>query len=199
MTIVSFLLVAIALTHQSASNSAAQEPACWVQGNRNDLELRASPLDSAFVSLPVGRVQVCYGQARRLGRPIMGRLIPFGQPWRLGADEATAIYMPVAGTIAGVSVAAGWYSLYAVPGEREWRIVVNANAQRWGTPIDSAVRAKDIGSGTVRAETTPKPSEMLQMRIERQPQDTLHVIVHWDHTQVRIPVTLVRPRTSSNR
>ena len=199
MTLVSLLLVAIAVTHQSATPSAAQEPACWVQGNRSDLELRASPLDSAFVSLPMGRVQVCYSQARRLGRPIMGRLIPFGQPWRLGADEATAIYMPVAGTIAGVTVAAGWYSLYAVPSEREWRIVVNATAQRWGTPIDSAVRAKDIGAGTVRAEIIPKPAELLQIRIERQPQDILHVIVHWDHTQVRIPVTLVRPRASSNR
>ena len=176
-----------------ATPSEAQE--CWVQGDRADLELRASPFDSAFVALPLGKVQVCYSQPRRLGRPILGRLIPYGQPWRLGADEATAIYMPVQGTIAGVAVNAGWYSLYAVPGDREWRIVVNANARRWGTPIDSNVRAKDIGSGTVRADVVLKPEELLRIRIDRVSPDRIELLIHWDHTQVRIPVTLIGART----
>jgi hypothetical protein len=128
----------------------------------------------------------------------MGRLVPFGQPWRMGADEATAIYMPVRGTIAGVSVNAGWYSLYAIPGEREWRIVVNANAQRWGVPIDSSVRAKDVGFGVARAEIVAKPEELLLIRVERGSDERIDVVVHWDHTQVHIPVTLVGPRMASD-
>ena len=74
----------------------------------------------------------------------MGRLVPYGEPWRLGANEATAVHLPVRARVAGVVVDRGWYSLYAVPGEREWRIVVNRDWQRWGIPIDDGVMKADV-------------------------------------------------------
>jgi len=79
----------------------------------------------------------------------MGRLVPYGAPWRLGADEATAIHLPASATIGGVSVEPGWYTLMAIPGEREWRIVVNSSTRRWGVPIDEAVRVADVGIGVI--------------------------------------------------
>ena len=75
-----------------ASEASAQtvNGGCWVQGERADLELRASPFDSATVQLVAGELKVCFSRPRTLGRPIMGRVVPFGRPWRMGADEATA-------------------------------------------------------------------------------------------------------------
>ena len=108
----------------------------------------------------------------------------------MGADEATAIYLPVRATIAGVDVAPGWYSLYAIPTATAWRIVVNSQAQRWGTPIDDAVRAKDVGFGTVPSETVARPAELLRMELRATSADSAELIVHWDHTQVRIPIVV---------
>ena len=175
-----------------ASPARAQTPGagCWVRGERADLELRASPFDSVTVTLEAGEVTVCYSRPRKLGRPIMGRLVPFGEPWRMGADEATSIHLPVRGTIAGVAVDPGWYSIYAVPGESEWRIVINAEARRWGTPIDNAVRARDIGAGVALVEKTNAVEELLRMHLEQAAANAAELVVQWDRTRVRIPVTL---------
>ncbi len=164
---------------------------CWVQGPRADLELRASPFDSTSVTLGTRTVKVCYSRPRKLGRPIMGRVVPFGAPWRMGADEATAIHMPTSGTIAGVPVEAGWYTMYSIPQQREWRIVVNRGVRRWGTPIDSAVRRMDIGTGGASTEVTATSEDLLRMELVPQAGTSAELIVQWDKTRVRVPVTLL--------
>ncbi|HUG41255.1 MAG TPA: DUF2911 domain-containing protein [Longimicrobiales bacterium] len=184
----------VLLLQAGVQSDAAQEtdppPECWVRGERADLELRASPFDSAAVALDDGVVKVCYSRPRQLGRPIMGRLVPYGRPWRLGADEATAIHVPVRASIAGVTVDPGWYTLYAVPGEREWRIVVNGQTRRWGVPIDDEVRSADVGSGLVPVSTTPPQVELLTFWFDRTGRSSADLVVRWAGTSVRIPVQL---------
>lgn len=136
------------ITAEPLSTPAARD--CWIRGDRSRLVTRASPHTSTTLVVGSDTITVCYARVARRGRPIMGGLVPYGEPWRLGANEATAIHVPFRGTIAGVAVEPGWYSLYAVPSEREWRIVVNAETQRWGIPINESVRARDVGSGTDR-------------------------------------------------
>lgn len=183
------LLCPLAAPDAQSSTAAA----CWIRGTASDLEIRASPFDSATVNLGGGAVKVCYSRPRKLGRPIMGRLVPFGEPWRLGADEATSIHMPGAGSIAGVPVDAGWYTLYAIPREREWEIVVNRATRRWGTPIDSAVRSTDAGTGVVRVEAAEE-EDLLRMWLAQRSERSADLIIHWDRTLVRIPVSLAGGR-----
>lgn len=181
--VILFLFPAAAAGQQS-------EPGCWVRGDPADLELRVSPFDSAAVALDEGTVKVCYGRPHKLGRPIMGRLVPYGEPWRLGANEATAIHMPSAGTIAGVAVEPGWYSLVAIPGEQRWLIVVNGTARRWGVPIDDEVRAADVGTGTVPAAESVGVVERFTLELLRAGPSEAELVVAWDRTRVRVPVTL---------
>lgn len=176
-----------------AQVEASSSPPCWVRGDAADLELRASPFDSTSVVLEPGPVKVCYSRPRKLGRPIMGRLVPFGEPWRLGADEATAIHLPAAGTVAGVALEPGWYSLYVIPGQEEWRIVVNAEVRRWGIPIDDEVRRSDVGTGTVPVESTDELVELMTIRMERRSASAADLVVEWDRTRVRVPVILSGP------
>lgn len=177
------------------SNGAAQQavPGCWVRGDRADLELRASRFDSTAVSLESGTVKVCYSRPRTLGRPIMGRLVPFGEPWRFGADEATAIHVPARATIAGVTLEPGWYTLIAVPGEETWSIVVNDAVERWGVPIDDAVRDSDVGVGTVPATHAVGAVELFTLELEPTGESSADLVMAWDNTRVRIPVTLSPP------
>ncbi|MFL5615151.1 MAG: DUF2911 domain-containing protein [Gemmatimonadaceae bacterium] len=161
---------------------------CWIRGNASDLQARPSPLDSTSVALDAGTVKVCYGRPSRRGREVLGQLLPYGTPWRLGANEATTIYVPFAARIAGTNVAPGWYSLYAIPDEKQWRVVVNSDVQRWGVPIDDEVRTKDAGAAVLPVEQLANPVEMLTITLRRRSNRTASMDVEWENARVRIPV-----------
>ena len=168
----------------------AQAPAdrgCWVRGNRAGLAGRPSALDSTSVALTAGEVKVCYGAPKKNGRQVAGGLIPFDRPWRIGANEATVIYMPAKGSIAGVAVQPGWYSLYTFAGPAEWRIHVNSSVQRWGVPEQVP---GDVGTGTVRVEAADASEEALRLRLSSPGGNTASLMVQWDQTRVRIPIVL---------
>ncbi len=111
---------------------------------------------------------------------------PFGEPWRLGANEPTRIFVPFAAEVAGVRVPPGEYSLYVVPGRTSWEVHVNKAVDRWGIPIDSAVQAQDAGKGTVPVEALTEPVERLTLRLVAGPPSEL--VVEWEKTRVRIPI-----------
>ena|SRR5690242_14075668 len=176
-----------ACTASDASPTAAKD-ACYIQGSAADIAKRPSPLDSASVALNGGTVKVCYGRPHARGRMVMDSLVPYGQPWRIGANEATAVHVPFRASIAGVNVEPGWYSLYAVPDSTQWRVVVNGQAQRWGIPINDAVKAKDVGTGTVAVEHTSEPVEQLTIALRKTSDTSATMDVSWEKTRVSIPV-----------
>ena len=95
-----------------------------------------------------------------------GGLVPYGELWRAGANEATAIHLDGPATVGGVSLAAGSYSLYALPNEGEWEIFLNSNYERWGIPISDEVRTTDVGSFTATPEATDEMVETLTYSFE---------------------------------
>ena len=177
-----------ALVFGSRAQAQSAQTGCWVQGDASGVGRRPSPLDSTSVTLDGGTIKVCYGRPSARGRKIVGSLVPFGAPWRLGANEATTIYVPFAARIAGTRVSPGWYSLYVIPAAAQWRVVVNSEAQRWGVPINDEVRAKDVGTGVVPAERVPSPVEKLAITLRRTSNTAATMDVEWENTRVRIPV-----------
>ena len=183
------LAVGLVVASGAADAAEAQgSDGCWFQDKAADVAQRKSPHDSASVALDGGTVKVCYGRPHQNGREIMGKLVPYGEPWRAGADEATAIHVPFPARIAGVNVEPGWYSLYTVPREKQWQIVVNSVAQRWGVPIDAKVRAKDIGSGTVPSEHLATPAETLTIALSKSSPTKATMDIAWADTHVRVPI-----------
>ena len=185
---ISLAVVLLVASRASEAAAAQASDGCWFQDKAADVAQRKSPHDSASVALDGGTVKVCYGRPHQNGREIMGKLVPYGEPWRAGADEATAIHVPFPARIAGVSVEPGWYSLYAVPVEKQWQIVVNSVAQRWGVPIDAKVRAKDIGSGTVPSEHLAAPTEKLTIALSKSSPTKATMDIAWADTHVRVPI-----------
>jgi hypothetical protein len=183
------LAVVLGAARSAPMASRAQgSDACWFQAGEGDVASRQSKHDSAQVAMNGGTVKVCYGRPQMRGRAVMGKLVPYGAPWRLGADEATAIHVPFAAKIAGVSVEPGWYSIYAVPAEKQWQIVVNSEPQRWGIPIDAKVRAKDVGTGTVAAEHSDKPVEALTISMKSTSPTMSTMTIEWENTRLNVPV-----------
>lgn len=166
---------------------AQDSDACWFSDKPAKADI-PSPPDSASVAVGDGTVKVCYGSPRVKGREIMGKLVPYGEPWRMGANEATIIHVPFKASIAGVNVDPGWYSIYAIPTAKEWQIVVNSEAKRWGIPIDAAVRGKDVGTGHVAAEHLATPVENLTISLKATSPTAATMTVAWADTKVSVPI-----------
>jgi hypothetical protein len=167
---------------------AAQSPpgACTHRGTGADLAKRASPLDSVTATVDGATLKVCYGRPSARGRVMLGGQNPFGQPWRLGANEPTRLTLPFAADVAGVRVEPGTYSLYVVPQATSWEVHVNKIVERWGIPINEQVQAQDVGKGTVPVETLAQPVEQLTLSLVAG--SPTELVVEWEKTRVRIPI-----------
>src|SRR2546429_6392819 len=108
---ITLLIATLTLAQAQPGNGQAASFTCWIRGPADKLAERPSPLDSSAVHLGGGTIKLCYGRPSARGRKVMGELVPFGQPWRLGANEATSIHLPFAAEIAGVRVEPGTYTL----------------------------------------------------------------------------------------
>lgn len=93
---------------------------------------RASPHTKTSGKLSGANVTLEYGQPSVKGRKIWGALVPYGEIWRTGADEATTFEIDKAVKIEGKDLAAGKYALFTIPNENEWTIVFNKDAKQWG-------------------------------------------------------------------
>ena len=125
-----------------------QAPSCQFRGTEDALAERSSPLDSVTVSLGTFTGKLCYGRPTVRGRAMIGGQLPYGMPWEMGANEPTTLHLPFPARVGSVDLDPGTFSLYAIPGEGDWTIVVNGNPDRWGVPISArpSVRLTSVAS-----------------------------------------------------
>ena len=75
---------------------------------------------------------VTYGRPKVKGREVWGKLVPYGEVWRAGADEATVIAFEKDVVVEAMKLPAGQYGLFAIPAANEWTIIFNRVADQWG-------------------------------------------------------------------
>ena len=173
----------------SPASAVAAGGTCWVRGGTTaDAAARPSPLGEVRFTLGGQEGLLCYGRPLAKGRTVMGGLVPYGEPWRLGANEATSIHLPFNATIGGVAVDAGTYSMYAVPGQTEWEFVLNRQVERWGIPIDDAVMQGNAGSFKRPVASTSASVDQLTFRWEGTSDSAGQLVMEWEKTQLTIPV-----------
>lgn len=182
------LATPIVLLAVSACAQGDGESGCWTTSTTEQLAERPSPLDSTMVTLGGAEAKVCYGRPSARGREVMGALVRFGEVWRFGANEATTIHLPFPAEVGGIRVGPGTYSLYAVPGPDSWSVVLNGTVDRWGIPVDEAVRAEDVGSFQVPVEATEALVETFTLSFREGGEDTAELVAEWEHTRIRIPL-----------
>ena len=150
---------------------------------------RKSPLDSLTFQVGGQPVKVCYGRPSSRGRTMLGgKDVPYGKIWRTGANEPTVFFASVPLTVAGIAVSPGVYSLYTVPGPKEWEIVVNRSVSQWGKEdqYTDEVKAQEVGRARVKSEAVGTPIETLTLRAEPQGRDA-SLVLEWEKTRVKIP------------
>jgi len=125
---------------------------------------KPSPAATATGTVNGADINVKYSSPAVKGRKIWGGLVPYDKDWRAGANEATVFTTSKKIMVEGKPLAAGSYSIYAVPGEKTWKIIFNSETGQWGTTKDgsSRVPAKDVLTVTV----TPVKTNMLEERLK---------------------------------
>ena len=165
----------------------AQEVACAPQRPAAN---RSSPYDSTVITVGGKRALICYGRPSARGRTMIGgTAVPYGKLWRTGANEPTTLHIPFAATIAGVKVQPGSYSIYTIPGEQEWHVIVNRSITQWGHEgrYTEEVKAQEVGHGIVPASKLEDHIEMFTMR-SQPASGGADLILEWEHTRVAIPI-----------
>ena len=172
-----------------ASADAQAIAADWARRDQSGQQMGTlSPRDSVVGSVAGANVSVAYGRPAMRGRTIMGQVVPYGQVWRTGANEATHFRAERDVMIGRTRVPAGSYTLWTVPGPDGWTLIVNRQTGQWGTVYDSA---QDLARIPVRAErASGAPVEQLTMRFEPAG-DGAALVMAWESTRVIVPIAPV--------
>jgi hypothetical protein len=169
------------------------DPACITMNTEHlPLKTRKSPLDSISFTVGGKTVKVCYGRPSRRGRTMLGgESVPYGKLWRTGANEPTMIHTTGPLAIAGIAVPAGSYSLYTVPGASEWELIVNRSITQWGEESNytEAVRKQEVGRTKIKPEPLNPAVESLTLRPDPSSTDAKALLLEWENTRLRIPLS----------
>lgn len=165
---------------------------------------RSSPMGMARVTLDDGTyVRVIYSRPYKrdrdniFGTEESGALVPFGQLWRTGANEATEITVTGDVTVGGERLPAGTYSLFTTPGAEEWKIHFNSALGLSGTvrfnpetrePEPAYLPENDVATVTAKP-TAIEGEEVDQLTISFESTETgADMVLRWISTEVRVPI-----------
>ena len=170
----------------NASVLNAQAPCPW-PGPPQFLTDRPSLPDSALVQIGAETVKVCYSRPSARGRVIFGELVPFGRPWRTGANEPTMLHLPARANVAGVALEPGTYVLLTVPTESSWEILFNTSTA--SDPNEMFNALTEVGRAEVPVERVADSIEVLTLRFEQAGSPML--VIEWENARVRVPIEIL--------
>lgn len=139
-------------------------------------------------SIDGAAISIEYGRPFLKGRP-ESKMMPSGQEWRTGADEATIITTDRALKFGSVSLAPGTYTINTVPGEKEWQLVLGRREKpgQWGIPYNKQL---EIGRTPMKVGKSAKPIENVTISIDDAPANGAVLRVEWGTVSATAPFTV---------
>ena len=144
-----------------------------------------SPPAKAVGKLAGKDVTIAYSAPSKRGRVIMGELVPYGQVWRTGANAATTLTTPVDLMIGTLHVPAGTYTLFTIPGEKDWTLIVNKQTGQWGTNYDES---QDLGRTKLTVAPAKKTVETFAIDLKPSGEKKGTLSFTWENTVASAPV-----------
>jgi hypothetical protein len=147
---------------------------------------QASPAGTASGAAGGAKITIEYHRPSVKSREIWGGLVPYGQVWRLGANEATTITFSGAVKVEGKDVPAGTYALFAIPSKDKWTFIVNKVAKQWGAFKYN--QSEDL----LRFDVTPQAGnavETMTFSIVSKSPTTASVEMEWAKVKVAFTVS----------
>ncbi|WP_316810577.1 DUF2911 domain-containing protein [Pedobacter heparinus] len=155
----------------------------------------ASPADIVYYPLNAAKVKdgaaplikVIYSRPSKKGREIFGVLEQFDKVWRVGANESTEIRFYKRAAIGGKSIKAGTYSLFAIPSQDKWTLIINKQTDRWGAFTYN--QSQDVLRIEVPVKKLDKPVQVLSITFTSQPAGA-DMVLAWDRSMIALPIAI---------
>jgi Protein of unknown function (DUF2911) len=145
---------------------------------------KPSPAAQAQCKFSDGKtITVDYSSPRMKGRKIFGDLVPYGDVWRTGANEATTFVTTANVTVGGKSVPAGSYTIFTVPNQDNWMLIVNKKTGEWGIPYK--YEADELGRVAMKVSQTGSTAENFTIAFDQ----ACTLTVSWENTQASVNIT----------
>ncbi len=148
--------------------------------------LQKSPTDIAYAKADRNAkpaIKVIYSRPQKKDRKIFGNLVNYDKVWRTGADEATEIKFMQDVKMGDQTIKAGTYSLFTIPGEKEWTIIINSDLDSWGAY--SYDKGKDVARIKVPA-ASGEALEVFSIAFKKVDKG-YHMVMGWDTARVEVP------------
>ena len=153
----------------------------------------ASPAATIKQRVGLTDIEVIYSRPSVKGREIFGKLVPFGQVWRTGANSATKISFSTDVKLNGTAIPAGHYELFTLPGRDEWTVIIHKDVSEWGAFSYDA--KNDIARVTAKPVALSQPVESFTIGLDDLRDESATLNLLWDKT--RVPVKIEVDLTST--
>jgi hypothetical protein len=131
-------------------------------------------------------ITIKYSSPRAKGRKIFGDLVPYGQVWRTGANEATTFVTDANVNVGGKDVPAGSYTIFTVPTPDKWTLIVNKKTGEWGIPYK--YEADELTRADMKVAPTSSPVENFTIDLASMGSGCT-VTMSWENTQASVDIS----------
>lgn len=146
--------------------------------------------DSAAMALQP-KIRVLYSRPYKKGRKVWGGdLAPYGEPYRLGANETAEIQFFAPVKIGNQVVPAGRYTFGAVPNADNWEVFFSLDLDGWG--VYAYKPERNIATISVPTSTVEEEIENFSVTLFEASPGVVHLKMGWDKTVVEVPITMVK-------
>ncbi len=153
---------------------------------QKDKSKRPSPPAATQCSFADGKkMTIDYSQPSMKGRKIYGGLVPFNTEWRTGANEATTFVTESDVTIGDTKVPHGSYTLYTLPAEAGWKLIISKKTGQWGIPYPG--KEFDLARIDMRGSKTEGPVEKLLISLKPS-NDSCNLSIDWEQTSAQVDI-----------
>ncbi|QED38914.1 DUF2911 domain-containing protein [Antarcticibacterium arcticum] len=154
-------------------------------------KIDASPMDLVVYKDASDKVvaRVIYSRPQKRDREVFGKLVPYGQVWRTGANEATELTLYKDMKVADVVVKAGTYTIYTIPEEKEWTVILNKTIHTWGAY--EYTDKEDLVRIIVPVRQSPTSIEAFSMTFAPA-EGGASLLMGWDNKYVEVPFKNVK-------
>ena len=146
-----------------------------------------SPPAKTSVTINGKKLLIAYSSPRIRGRKIMGGLVPYGQWWRTGADNATTFQADADLDLGGLRVPKGIYTIYTLPGAAEWQLIINKQTGQWGTEYN---QRQDLGRVKMNVAQTPALVDSFKIELLSTGGNKGLLKMTWERTEVSVPFVI---------
>jgi len=160
---------------------------CLTAVAQQDKSKRPSPAEQAQCKFSDGKtITVDYSSPRMKGRKIFGDLVPYGQVWRTGANDATTFVTTAALTLAGKDVPAGNYTIFTVPDKDKWTLIISKHTGEWGIPYK--YESEELGRVPMSVSSAGSPVENFTISFDQSGSACI-LKMSWENTQASVNIS----------